>query len=73
VRPATSRWSRFVFVLALLAVAVAGIFYTNHVQRESERKWCEILTILTTGPQPETDRGRAVARAMAALRNDFGC
>lgn len=70
---APPRWSQFVYALAILAVVIAGIAYTNHVQRESERKWCGILIILTGGPPPVTDRGRAVAAAMAQLRRDFGC
>jgi hypothetical protein len=68
----------------MLLLAVAGIWYTNYVQhqsekryeqvvRESERKWCVILDVLTGGPAPETDRGRVIAEEMRKLRESFGC
>lgn len=59
--------------LTLLVTVPSGYWYTHHVQRESEQKWCDLLDILTGGPTPETDRGRVVADAMARLRANFGC
>jgi hypothetical protein len=62
-----------VFVVTVLALVLSGIWYTNYVQRESERKWCGILGILTDGPAPTTERGRVTLQEMRKLRADFGC
>jgi hypothetical protein len=70
--------------LTLLVAIPSGYWYTNQVQRESERrhqqlvreserKWCDLLDILTGGPSPETDRGRVIADLMRTLREQFGC
>jgi hypothetical protein len=65
-----------VLVTALLTAAasiVISVRLAEQTSRESERKWCAIITILTGGPTPETERGRAVAAAMLQLRRDLGC
>lgn len=74
--------------VSMLSVAGAGIAYTSHVQdradarhdqlvRESERKWCALLDIITGGPAPAPgpagDRARAIAVELAKLRRGFGC
>jgi hypothetical protein len=71
-------------MVSMLIVSAAGIWYTNHVQRgaelraaqdrrEADRRWCELLTILAGGPAATTERGRAIADAMARLRDGLGC
>lgn len=74
-------------VASFLIVVVIGILYTNHVQRESkqdfqesirqsEQKWCSILTIFDSAYQtnpPTTAAGRQIAELMHALRVDFRC
>ena len=72
-RPVPAWYALLAVLVSMLAVSAAGIWYTHHAQRQSDRRWCELLTVLSGGPSPETERGRAVADAMARLRADFGC
>lgn len=73
---------------ACLAIAFAGVIYTNHVQQqadkrstaeraESDRRWCALLTELDNAynapPGPKTDVGRKVAVEVHQLRVSFGC
>lgn len=79
---------RLFYALSILAVIVAGVSYTNYVQRqadrrhdkivrESEQKWCELLTIITSGPTPPPgpagERARVVSAELDKLRRSFGC
>jgi hypothetical protein len=57
----------------MLIVSLAGVWYTRHVQSEADRRWCATVTILADGPPATSERGRAVAEAMAELRRDLGC
>jgi hypothetical protein len=73
---------------ACLAIALASVVYTNHVQHvadrrstaervESDRRWCELFTDLdhaySTPPGPTTEAGRKVAIEIHKLRLAFGC
>lgn len=62
--------------LGIIAVVFAGIAYTNYVQRESNRKWCEIIRPLDeayiTTP-PTTEVGKKIASSLHGLNHDFGC
>jgi hypothetical protein len=73
---------------ACLAVALAGVVYTNHVQgqaqrrteaerAESDRRWCALLVELDNAyhapPGPTTKTGIKVAVEVHQLRVDFGC
>lgn len=75
-------------IVTMLLVGGSGYWYTNYVQRqadrrhdqivrESEQKWCELLTIITSGPAPPAgpagERARVIAAELAKLRNGFGC
>lgn len=75
-------------IVTMLLVGGSGYFYTNHVQREadarhdqivreSERKWCALLDVITGGPAPAPgpggDRARAIAVELGKLREGFGC
>jgi len=61
-------------VLALVAVMVANVAYTNRVQRESDARWCDLLTSLDQPQVPaETERGRLVQQQIHKLRADLGC
>lgn len=70
-------WDRLVFVVSVLAVAIAGVTYTNHVQREADHRWCELLVVLTGGPAPAPgpagERARALGKLLVQLRDDLGC
>ncbi len=85
---AEGRWAPFVFAVSLVVIVVAGVWYTGYVQRqaderhnqivrESEQKWCELLTIITSGPPPPPgpagERARVIAAELAKLRKGFGC
>jgi hypothetical protein len=72
---------------SMLAVALAGLTYTSHVQRQadrrhdqivrdSERKWCEFVVVLDdawSATPPQSPLGRQVAASLHTLRIDFGC
>lgn len=73
---------------ACLAIALASVVYTNHVQdqaerraqaerAESDRRWCALLTELdgaySAPPGPTTETGQKVAVEVRQLRTDFGC
>ncbi len=60
-------------MLSTLLLSGAGIWYTSHAQREADRRWCELLTILAGGGPPTTERGRIIADAMERLRVGLGC
>lgn len=45
-RPGKRGWLRAMLVVPFLALAVAGMLYTNHVQKEGEQRWCELIIIL---------------------------
>lgn len=72
-RPVPVWYALLALLVSLLLVSGAGIWYTHHAQREADRRWCELLTALSSGPPSETERGRVIAAAVAQLRQDFGC
>lgn len=74
--------------IAVVAVSVAGVLYTNVVQRQAEqraevarqdsdRRWCALLSDLDaayqTSPGPSTELGKKVAAEIHRLRVGFGC
>lgn len=73
---------------ACLCVALAGVVYTNYVQKQadrrstaeradSDRRWCALLSDLDDAyqapPGPTTEVGRKVAAEIHRLRVGFGC
>lgn len=72
-RPVPVWYALLAVLVSVLAVSGGGIWYTSHAQREADQRWCELLTILASGPAPTTEQGRVIADAMAQLRQDFGC
>lgn len=73
--------------IACVLVAVAGVSYTNHVQRQSERhweeqrrlsddRWCRyfnrLIEIQRRYP-PQTESGKEFAAELVRQRNEFGC
>lgn len=69
-------WS-LVMVLAFAVIVAAGsILYSNHVARESERKWCGLVTSLDDAYRaapPQSQLGQKLARDIYQLRVDFHC
>jgi hypothetical protein len=88
-RPLIRAWYAIaVSFVACLAIALAGVAYTDHVQRqadkrstaervESDRRWCALLVDLDnayhSSPGPSTEIGRKVATEIHQLRQSFGC
>lgn len=63
------------FVCAFLA-AGASMVYANKVARDSERKWCGIVSTMDDAYRatpPRSPAGRKVAADIAQLRSQFGC
>jgi hypothetical protein len=80
----TPRWyALVVIVVSIMALAIAGVLYTNYaiarqdkIERENDRRWCELLVTLDEayqGNPPQSETGRAVARTIHDLRNALGC
>jgi hypothetical protein len=74
----TIRGWKVLFACLVAAILSAGtaMAYANRVARESERKWCGVVSTMDdayrTSP-PSTPAGRRIARDIAQLREDFGC
>lgn len=69
-------YSLIAVVVSTIVLSAAGVLYTGHVQRESNRQWCELLTVLDdaySARRPTTPLGQQVATTVHELRVDFGC
>lgn len=69
---------RLMFAVSIIAVVIAGITYTGYVQRQSDHRWCELITTLDEGyqsspQQPTTPRGVKLRDDIHQLRKDLGC
>jgi hypothetical protein len=63
------------FVSAFVA-AGASMLYSNHAARESERKWCGVVSTMDDAYRatpPQTPAGRKIAADIRHLRADFDC
>lgn len=73
---------------ACLLIALSGVLYTDHVQKQaqrradaeradSDRRWCALLSELdhaySTPPGPATEVGMKVAAEVHQLRVGFRC
>lgn len=73
-RPVPLWYALLAVLVSTLLVSGAGIAYTAHVQRESDRQWCELFDIMTAdSPPPTTERGRDIAEALERRRQTLGC
>lgn len=69
-----ARWAMFMVLVAALLVAAACIVYTNRVQRESDQKWCDVMTTLDTQTTPATTpQAMDFRRKIHRLRLGLGC
>lgn len=69
-------WPVLAAYLAATIAAGASMVYANRVARESERRWCGLITTLDDAYRehpPQSDAGRQVAADIAHLRIDLGC
>lgn len=69
-----ARYSILVVLITAIVISVAGVFYTNYVQRQSDQRWCALLaTIDAPEAPPTTERGRRVQAQIHGLVRDFNC
>lgn len=72
--PGPKWWRRIINVVALIALLVMSVMYLNHLQKESDKRWCRLLSALTTDvPPPTTERAREIAGIMQDMKRDFDC
>lgn len=66
-----------IIVFSFAILVVVSIFYTNLVQHQSERKWCDLMVTLDDSYRPNYDKltvpGKTVADQIHRLRGEFGC
>lgn len=67
-------WSIAMVLLVAVLVAGGSVLYTNHQQRRSDQRWCDLLSSLDQ-PQapPTTDRGARIQQQIHELRRDLRC
>lgn len=67
-------WSLVIVLVVAVLIAGAGVFYTNHVQRQSDRRWCDLLESLDQpNSPPTTARGAEIQRQIHELRRELRC
>jgi hypothetical protein len=67
-------WALFMVLLAAFLVAAGGVGYTNYVQRENNRKWCDVMTTLDKQTTPATTpQSVAFRRKIHKLTVGLGC
>lgn len=67
-------YSILVVLVGAIVVSAAGVVYTNHVQREADRRWCGLFAILENpGAPPTTERGRLSQEKFRELVKQFDC
>lgn len=65
-----------IMFLSFAVLAVSGILYTNHVQREADHQWCALLTSITQplpANPPPTERQVTTYNLLKDLARDKGC
>lgn len=66
-----------VIFVALLAAFGAGIWYTDRVDDQSNRRWCGLLRVYheaaKTNPAPATQYGRDILAQLEQLYDEFHC
>ncbi len=76
-RPAVPVWYALVAILvSMLAMAGAAVLIADRAARESEQRWCGLITTMDRAYReepPATDLGRQLARDIAELRREFRC
>lgn len=65
-----------IVLIAAIASAAAAMVYANRAARDSEHKWCGIVTTLDDAYRetpPQSPAGRRIAVDLAELRREFDC
>ncbi|KPC64739.1 hypothetical protein, partial [Streptomyces chattanoogensis] len=63
-------------LVSMLAMAGAAVLIADRAARESEQRWCGLITTMDRAYReepPATDLGRQLARDIAELRREFRC
>jgi hypothetical protein len=63
-------------IVSILGVGFGVILYATHIDSESNRRWCGVVSTLDNAYSqyvPTTPLGQELAREIKQLRNDFGC
>lgn len=74
-------WALVMFAAMFVALSVAGIAYTGHERRQSDKRWCDLLTtvdqpdrpIPSTGDSQRDAANRKAQQQLHQLRIDLGC
>ncbi|GAB2951801.1 hypothetical protein GCM10027280_45240 [Micromonospora polyrhachis] len=76
-RPSQPLWyTLLAVVVSVLVTAAAALVIADRAARESERRWCDVITTMDEAYRvapPQTEIGQRLARDLAALREDFDC
>lgn len=72
-----------IVILMLVGLGMFNLLYINvavsrqdRVERESDRRWCQLLTTLDDAYRaapPQSETGRRLATDIHKLRQDLGC
>jgi hypothetical protein len=71
-----SAYMLIVIFVSALAASMSAVLYAGHVDRESNKKWCNLVVRLddTYRTQiPTSQLGRDIANEFKQLRQDFDC
>lgn len=69
-------YSLLALVVSMVLTAAVAVVIADRAARQSERRWCGIVTTLDDtyrATPPTTPTGRRQAAEIAKLRADFGC
>lgn len=77
IKPPRPGWYSLAATLGTsLVTAILMLFLTLHFVQQSERKWCDLITMLDDAyhqTPPTTETGKNVARQMSGLRQSLHC
>lgn len=69
-----ARWSVLMVLITAVLVSGASIVYTGYLQRENNRKWCDVMTTLDKQNTPATTpQAVDFRRKIHTLRINLGC
>lgn len=69
-----ARWAVLMVLVVAVLISLSGIFYTGYVQRENNRKWCDVMTTLDRQTTPaNSPQAVDFRRKIHRLRLGLGC
>lgn len=63
-------------VIAVLLLFIAGYFYIDYVDQQSNRRWCGLVTLMDGEYKehpPQTTTGKGMAEEIDKLHHEFEC